>query len=77
MDRSSLTLLSRRGLIASSAAAPAAAMAASPARASSSAPASAAEQAQKALAATRGTKLVILGSGGGPTPGRTRQMTPT
>jgi len=74
--------LSRRGLLASVAAGSSAALAA-PVAASASDPYAAAEQAQAALAesvqtalrAGRGTKLVMLGTGAGPVPGRTRRMT--
>jgi ribonuclease BN (tRNA processing enzyme) len=74
--------LSRRGLLKSvaagslgSAAAPALALAAQPGRPQDPSPGGAAEQAQLALQAAVGTKLVILGSAGGPVPGRTRRMT--
>jgi ribonuclease BN (tRNA processing enzyme) len=67
-------LVSRRKLIAGSVAAP---VVASTGSARSEAPgcSSAAEQAQAALKDAKGTKLVILGSGGGPGPGQARHKT--
>jgi ribonuclease BN (tRNA processing enzyme) len=64
---------SRRGFIASLAATPALGAAASPALAQQAA--SPAAQAQAALKDAKGTKLVLLGTGAGPVPGRTRRMT--
>jgi ribonuclease BN (tRNA processing enzyme) len=69
---------SRRGFWAGLAAAPALGAAAIPAAAQQT-PASAAAQAQAALKDAQdgklGTKLVLLGTGAGPVPGRTRRMT--
>jgi ribonuclease BN (tRNA processing enzyme) len=65
---------SRRGFIASLAAAPALGATAAPALAQQT-PASAAAQAQAALKEAKGTKLILLGTGAGPVPGRTRRMT--
>ena len=65
---------SRRGFIASLAAAPALGATATPALAQQT-PANAAAQAQAALKDAKGTKLVLLGTGAGPVPGRTRRMT--
>jgi hypothetical protein len=65
---------SRRGFIASLAATPALGAAASPALAQDTT-ASPAAAAQAALKDAKGTKLVLLGTGAGPVPGRTRRMT--
>jgi ribonuclease BN (tRNA processing enzyme) len=65
---------SRRGFIAGLAATPALGAAAAPARAQQAA-ASPAAQAQAVLKDAKGTKLVLLGTGAGPVPGRTRRMT--
>src|SRR5579885_1835362 len=70
-DTTSRFNLSRRSLIASLAAAPAVAAIPAPARAQ----AAAAAQAQAGLKDAKGTKLVLLGTGAGPVPGRTRRMT--
>lgn len=67
--------LSRRNLIAGLAAAPALTMAATPAAAQMKSTEDEAAQARAALKDAKGTKLVILGSGAGPVPGRTRRMT--
>jgi ribonuclease BN (tRNA processing enzyme) len=66
--------LSRRGLMAGLAAVPALAVAA-PAIAQTPALQTAEAQARAALKDAKGTKLVLLGTGGGPVPGRTRRMT--
>ena len=66
---------SRRGLLASLAAAPALTIAAGPAAAQTATAKSAAEEAQAALKDAKGTKLVMLGTAAGPVPGRSRQMT--
>ncbi len=65
---------SRRNFIASLTAAPALGATAAPALAQT-ATASAAAQAQAVLKDAKGTKLVLLGTGAGPVPGRTRRMT--
>jgi ribonuclease BN (tRNA processing enzyme) len=68
--------LSRRGLLGALASAPALGATVMPA--SAQVPAtqiSAAQQAQAALKDAKGTKLVILGTGAGPVPGRSRKMT--
>ncbi|HUC49740.1 MAG TPA: MBL fold metallo-hydrolase [Xanthobacteraceae bacterium] len=67
-------IFSRRGFIAGLAAAPALGATAAPALAQQT-PTSAAAQAQAALKDAKGTKLVLLGTGAGPVPGRTRRMT--
>src|SRR5499427_5742219 len=59
--------LSRRGVLAGLAVAPA--LTATPAQAQTN------EQAQAALKDAKGTKLVLLGTGAGPVPGRSREMT--
>ncbi|MGE5159860.1 MAG: MBL fold metallo-hydrolase [Gemmatimonas sp.] len=74
---SSDAALSRRSLLAALAAAPVVAAETQPAAAAAS-PADAATAAQAALKNATGTKLVILGTTGGPVPmlpGRTRHMT--
>src|ERR1700739_4423722 len=63
--------LSRRGVLGALASAPALGATVIPA----SAQMSAAQQAQVALKDAKGTKLVILGTGAGPVPGRSRKMT--
>ncbi len=76
-DASSAAALSRRTLLAGLVAAPVVAAQAGPAAAEAS-PADAAQAAQAALKKASGTKLVILGTTGGPAPmlpGRTRHMT--
>ena len=70
--------LSRRTLLAGLAAAPALTAAPAPVAAQTSAAKTTAEQAQAALKNAKGTKLVLLGTGGGPGglgPKRTRKMT--
>jgi ribonuclease BN (tRNA processing enzyme) len=67
--------LSRRSLLAGVAATPALPAAAVSVAAQTPAANSAAQQAQDALKDAKGTKLVLLGTGAGPVPGRTRQMT--
>jgi len=70
-DASNLPDFSRRGLLAAIASAPALTVAPAAAQ-----PAiGAAETMKAALRAPGGTKLAILGSGGGPGPGRMRKMT--
>jgi ribonuclease BN (tRNA processing enzyme) len=67
--------LARRSLLAGLAATPAVTAAAAPLVAQTAATKTAAELAQAALNDAKGTKLVLLGTGGGPLPGRTRHMT--
>jgi ribonuclease BN (tRNA processing enzyme) len=62
-------------LLAGLAAAPALTTAAAPVAAQTPAAKTAAEQAQAALKDVKATKLVLLGTGAGPGPGRTRLMT--
>ena len=71
---SGFSQFSRRGLLAAMAAAPALTTIA-PVAAQSAPPADAAGGVRSALKNAKGTKLVILGTGGGPGPGRTRKMT--
>lgn len=66
--------LSRRHLLAGLAATPALG-AALPAAAQTAGPRWTPEQTQAALKDAKGTKLVLLGTGAGPVPGRSRQMT--
>ncbi len=66
---------SRRTLLAGFAATPALGAAAGPLAAQAAPNPSAAAAAQAALKSATGTKLVILGSGAGPVPGRSRVMT--
>ena len=66
--------LSRRHLLAGLAATPALG-AALPAAAQTAGPQWTPQQAQAALKDAKGTKLVLLGTGAGPVPGRSRQMT--
>ncbi|WP_253713133.1 MBL fold metallo-hydrolase [Bradyrhizobium sp. WD16] len=73
-DTSRLLGLSRRHVLAGLAAAPALS-AASPAAAKTAATHWTPQQAQAALKDAKGTKLVLLGTGAGPVPGRSRQMT--
>jgi ribonuclease BN (tRNA processing enzyme) len=68
-------VFSRRTLLAGLATAPALTTAAVPAAAQAQAPKTDAEQIQMALKDAKGTKLVLLGTGAGPTAGRSRQMT--
>ena len=69
------SMLSRRSLLAGFAATPALTTTAGPVAAQAPAAKTAAEQAQAALKEAKGTKLVLLGTGAGPVPGRTREMT--
>jgi ribonuclease BN (tRNA processing enzyme) len=66
---------SRRTLLAALATTPALTAAASPVVAQTPKAETAAERTRVALKDAKGTKLVLLGTGAGPTPGRTRQMT--
>ena len=74
-DTSSPSGLSRRSLLAGIAAAPALTAAVGPAIAQAPAATTAAQMAQAALKDAKGTKLVLLGTGAGPLPGRARKMT--
>lgn len=67
--------LSRRGLLAGLAAAPALAATAAPGNAQTAGPRWTPQQAQAALKDAKGTKLVLLGTAAGPVPGRSREMT--
>jgi hypothetical protein len=67
--------LSRRSLVVGLAAAPALTAGTTPAAAQAQAPETAAQQLRAALKNGKGTKLVLLGTGGGPVPGRARHMT--
>jgi ribonuclease BN (tRNA processing enzyme) len=67
--------LSRRSLLAGVAATPTLSAVAVSVAAQTLAANSAAQQAQDSLKDAKGTKLVLLGTGAGPVPGRTRQMT--
>ena len=67
--------LSRRSLLAGLAVAPTLTAAAGPLAAQTPAAETAAQMAQAALKDAKGTKLVLLGTGAGPVPGRTRKMT--
>lgn len=73
-DASTLPGLSRRRILAGLAAAPALSAAAAPATAEGAA-GFGEEQVKAALESATGTTLVLLGTGGGPRPGRTRRMT--
>jgi ribonuclease BN (tRNA processing enzyme) len=73
-DKTTPSGFSRRNFIAGFAATPALGATVAPALAQT-AMASAAAQAQAALKDAKGTKLVLLGTGAGPVPGRTRRMT--
>jgi len=66
---------SRRGLLAGLAATPALAALPAPSAAETACAGNPAEQVQAELKDAKGTKLVLLGTGGGPGPGRTRRMT--
>ena len=66
--------LSRRHVLAGLAAAPALSTA-SPAASQTAGPRWTPQQAQAALKGAKGTKLVLLGTGAGPVPGRSRRMT--
>ena len=72
-DAPSFSGVSRRGLLVGAAAVPALTAPIAPA-AAQPAP-SAADKAKAALKDAKGTKLVILGTGGGPVAGRARKMT--
>ena len=74
-EASNRSEFSRRKLLVGLAAAPAIGAATGPGAAQTAPAMSAAEQAQAALKDATGTKLVILGTGAGPVPGRSRQMT--
>ena len=67
--------LSRRSLVVGLAAAPALTAGTTPAAAQAQGPETAAQQLRAALKNGKGTKLVLLGTGGGPVPGRARHMT--
>ena len=75
ISKSSRPGLSRRGMLAGLTAAPAMTAATGPAGAQTAATKTAAEQAQAALKDAKETKLILLGTGAGPQPGRTRHMT--
>jgi ribonuclease BN (tRNA processing enzyme) len=66
---------SRRKLLLQMAAAPAIGAATLPALAQAPTCTAPAQSAQAALKEAKGTKLILLGTGGGPVPGRTREMT--
>jgi ribonuclease BN (tRNA processing enzyme) len=66
---------SRRGVLAAIAAAPAFAAVAAPRAARADDIDAAAARVQSALKDAKGTRLVLLGTGGGPIPGQTRRMT--
>src|SRR6185437_8038965 len=74
-DTSKLSRMSRRGVLAGIAAAPALTAETGVASAQTPGTASAAQKARAALKDAKGTKLVLLGTGAGPTPGRSRLMT--
>jgi hypothetical protein len=76
-DTSDTFGLSRRGLLAGLAAAPAltAGAISAAAQTKKTATKTTAQQVQAALKDAKGTKLVLLGTGAGPVPGRTRHMT--
>ena len=74
-DSSSPSALSRRGLLTGLLAAPALAATVGPGTAQADGPRWSPQQAQAALKDASGTKLVLLGTGGGPVPGRSREMT--
>jgi ribonuclease BN (tRNA processing enzyme) len=74
-DVSRASGLSRRGLLAGLAAAPALAATAAPGNAQTAGPRWTPQQAQAALKDAKGTKLVLLGTAAGPVPGRSREMT--
>src|SRR5262249_30889285 len=71
-NATSLSEYSRRGLLASLAAAPALSTLVAPATAQT---ASASDQVKATLEDSKGTKLVLLGTAAGPVPGRPRKMT--
>ena len=74
-SRSTTISVSRRGVLAGLTAAPAMTVASVSAGAQDAAARNAAQQAQAALKDAKETKLVLLGTGAGPQPGRTRHMT--
>ncbi len=74
-DLSRASGLSRRGLLAGLAAAPALAATGAPGNAQTAGPRWTPQQAQAALKDAKGTKLVLLGTAAGPVPGRSREMT--
>lgn len=74
-DTSSQSAPSRRSLLTGLLAAPALAATVQPGTAQAEAPSWTPQQAQAALKDANGTKLVLLGTGAGPVPGRTREMT--
>jgi len=74
-DTSSQSALSRRNLLTGLLAAPALAATVQPGTAQADGPRWTPQQAQAALKDANGTKLVLLGTGGGPVPGRSREMT--
>jgi ribonuclease BN (tRNA processing enzyme) len=74
-DGSTQASLSRRRVLAGLATTPALAASAEPSFAQSAGPRWTPQQAQAALKDAKGTKLVLLGTGAGPLPGRTRKMT--
>lgn len=74
-DASTPAGLSRRGLLAGLAAAPALAATVQPSAAQAAGPHWTPQQAQAALKNAKGTKLVLLGTAAGPVPGRSREMT--
>jgi hypothetical protein len=74
-DTSRASGLSRRSLLAAMATAPSLTAAIAPAAAQTATAETAAQRAPAALKDAKSTKLVLLGTGAGPVPGRTRQMT--
>jgi ribonuclease BN (tRNA processing enzyme) len=70
-----MSKLMRRSLLAGMAAAPALSAAGGPVAAQMAATKAVAEQVQAVLKDAKGTKLVLLGTGAGPIPGRSRLMT--
>jgi ribonuclease BN (tRNA processing enzyme) len=73
MSKKTIEKLSRRDLLSQMAAAPPALAAATSSVLAQTSPPAA--QAQAALKDAKGTKLALLGTAGGPVPGRTREMT--
>ncbi len=70
-----MNTFSRRAALGAFAAASATVGLPAPGSAQSTSTVSAADAARQALKSASGTKLVLLGTGGGPVPGRTRRMT--
>ena len=70
-----MSFLSRRGLLASAAVLPGLALAAAPVAAAAETIDATIARTQAALRNAQGTKLVLLGTGGGPVPGQARHMT--